>query len=68
MLGDELIILRACIVGIELAKEMLRKEDYSSFVIKELREANTWFEKKEQRKITYSMGGNETEIDYCIGW
>ena len=24
--------------------------------------ANTWFEKKEQRIITYSMGGNETEI------
>ena len=24
--------------------------------------ANTWFEKKEQRKITYSISGNETEI------
>ena len=28
--------------------------------------ANTWFEKKEQRKITYSMGGNETEIDFVL--
>ena len=27
--------------------------------------ANTWFE-KEQRKITYSMGGNETEIDFAL--
>ena len=27
--------------------------------------ANTWFE-KEQRKITYSMGGNETEIDFLL--
>ena len=31
---------------------------------KELCEANTWFEKKEQRKIAYSMGGNEIEIDF----
>ena len=28
--------------------------------------ANTWFEKKEQKKITYSMGGNETEIDFVL--
>ena len=28
--------------------------------------ANTWFEKKEQRKITYSIGGNETEIDFVL--
>ena len=26
----------------------------------------TWFEKKEQRKIAYSMGGNETEIDFVL--
>ena len=28
--------------------------------------ANTWFEKKEQRKITCSMSGNETEIDFAL--
>ena len=28
--------------------------------------ANSWFEKKEQRKITCSMGGNETEIDFVL--
>ena len=31
MLGDGLMVLR---VGMELAKEMLREEDYSSFVMK----------------------------------
>ena len=33
---------------------------------KELCVANTLFKKKEQRKITYSMGGNETEIDFVF--
>ena len=28
--------------------------------------ANTWFEKKEQRKITNSMSGNETKIDFVL--
>ena len=28
--------------------------------------ANIWFEKKEQRKTTYSMSGNETEIDFVL--
>ena len=27
---------------------------------------NTWFEKKEQRKITYSIAGNEIEIDSVL--
>ena len=34
MLGDELMVLRVCMVGMELAKEILRKEIYSSFVMK----------------------------------
>ena len=33
---------------------------------KELCVANTWCEKKEQRKITCSIGGNETEIDFAL--
>ena len=33
---------------------------------KELCVANTWLEKKEQRKTMYSMGGNETEIDFVL--
>ena len=28
--------------------------------------ANTWFAKKELRIIAYSMGGNETEIDFVL--
>ena len=28
--------------------------------------ANTWFENEEQRKITYSMNENETEIDFVL--
>ena len=28
--------------------------------------ANSRFEKKEQKKITCSMGGNETEIDFVM--
>ena len=34
MLGDGLMALRVCMVGMELAKEMLREEDYSSFAMK----------------------------------
>ena len=33
---------------------------------KELYVANTGFEKKEQRIITYSIGRNETEIDFVL--
>ena len=32
---------------------------------KELCMVNTWFE-KEQRKITYSLGGNKTEVDFVL--
>ena len=35
-------------------------------VEKELYVANTWFEKKGQRKTTYSVGGYETEIDFVL--
>ena len=31
---------------------------------KKLCVANTWFKKKEQRKISYSIGGCETEINF----
>ena len=33
---------------------------------KELCVANTWFKKKEKRKVTYSSGGNDTEIDFVL--
>ena len=28
--------------------------------------ANTWFKKKEKRKLTNSSGDNETEIDFAL--
>ena len=34
MLGDELMVLRVCMVGMELAKETLREENHSSFLMK----------------------------------
>ena len=36
MLGDGLMVLRVCMVGMELAKEMLREEEYSSLVTKKV--------------------------------
>ena len=45
---------------------MLREEDYSTIVIKEFCVANTWFQKKEQRKIPCNMGGNENKIDFVL--
>ena len=33
---------------------------------KELCVANTWFRKGEKRKVTYSVGGNESEIDFIL--
>ena len=33
---------------------------------KELRIANTWYKKKDKRKVTYSSGGNDTEIDFVL--
>ena len=28
--------------------------------------ANTWFKKKDKRKVTYSSGGNDTEINFVV--
>ena len=33
---------------------------------KELCVANTWFRKGENRNVTYSGGGNESEIDFVL--
>ena len=35
-------------------------------VLLELCVANTWFRKGEKRKVTYSAGGNELEIDFVL--
>ena len=33
---------------------------------KELCVANTWYKKRDERKVTYSSGGNDTEIDFVL--
>ena len=54
-------------VGMKLTKEMLREEDYLSFVMKR---SCAWqihgLKRRSRKKITYSMGGNETEIDFVL--
>ena len=50
-----------------LGKEMRKEEgDWSSVVKKELCAANTWLYREEKRKIIYSAGGCETEIDFVL--
>ena len=55
MLEDGLMVLRVCMVGMELAKEIFREEDYMFCDKNELCTANIYFEKKEQRKIQHSV-------------
>ena len=33
---------------------------------KELCVANTWYEKRNKRKVTYTSGGNDTKIDFVL--
>ena len=33
---------------------------------KELCVANTWYKKKDERNVTNSSGGNDTEIDFVL--
>ena len=67
ILGDEFMVLRMCMVHMELAKEVLRKEDYSSFVTKR---SCVWqthgLKRRSRKKITYGMNGNKTEIDFVL--
>ena len=51
-------------VDVELTKAKLRKKDCLSFAMKGV--ANTRFQKKEQRKTTYSVGRNDTETDFVL--
>ena len=66
MWGNELRVLKVFTGGMVLGKEMQKEEDCWSFVMKELCVANTWFKKTDKRKITYSGGGCETEIDFVL--
>ena len=50
--------------GYEISKRNIEGRLHELFNEKELCVANTWLEKI--RKITYLMGGNETEIDFVL--
>ena len=58
------MILRVSMIGMELAKGMLREIDYSSFVIK--RSCKNMVCKEGTEKIAYNMGGNKAEIDFVL--
>ena len=62
-----------CVEGFEgvhrqmvLEKEMQKEDDCWSSVMKELCMANEWSYKANKKKITYSAGGCETEIDFVL--
>ena len=60
------MILRVCMVGNELAKNVEGRRQLEFCDEKKLWVASTWFEKKGQRKITYSIGGKETKNDFVL--
>ena len=45
---------------------ILGKEMQEFFNERDLCMTNTWFDKTDTRKITYSAGGCETEIDFVL--
>ena len=51
----------------ELVKKKLSEEDYLNLAMKK---SYVWqtcgLKRKKKRKTTYSMGGNETEIDFVL--
>ena len=67
MWGNVLRVLKLHTEEMVLGKEVQKEEDYSSFVMKE---SCPWqifgLKKTDKRKITYSAGGCETEIDFVL--
>ena len=66
MLGDRLMVLRECMMGMELAKKVEVKRLLEFCDEKEFSVENAWFEKKEKRKIKNIMGVNEIEINFVL--
>ena len=64
MYGKVLRVLKMCIGGMVLEKEVQKKDCRSSVMTKSC--ANTWSYKAAKNKITYSAGGCETEIDFVL--
>ena len=52
-------------VGYGVGQRYLEGRMSSEFCLeKELCMSSTWSKRKEKRKVTFRMGGNETEIDF----
>ena len=66
MLGDRWMVLRECMKGMELAKKVEVKRLLEFCDEKEFSVENTWFEKKERRKIKNIMGVNEIKINFVL--
>ena len=65
MLENERKDLKVCMEGIE--KKNAEGRMLLDFCDqKELCVANTWYKKKDKRKVTYSLGGNDTEVDFVL--
>ena len=53
--------------GYEIGKRNVEGRMLLDFCVqKELCVANTWYKKRDERKVTYSSGGNDTEIDFVL--
>ena len=50
----------------EIGDEIQKIKRCWNSVIKKICVTNRWFKKKEKRKVTYSSGGNKTEIDFTL--
>ena len=66
MWENVLRVLKVCTGGIILGKNAEGKRLLEFCDEKKLCVANTWFYKAGKRKITYSAGGYETEIDFVL--
>ena len=67
MWGNVLRVLKVYTGGMVLGKEVQNGRRLLKFCDeRELCVANTWFYKTDKRKVTYSDGGCETEIDYVL--
>ena len=62
MLGNRSRVMRVCLEEMELEGKMLLEFCDE----KELCVVNTWFTKGDKRKVTYSAGKNESEIDFVL--
>ena len=53
--------------GYGIGKRIVEGKMLLDFCVqKELCVANTWYKKRDERKVTYSSNGNDTEVDFVL--